>query len=201
MTDDKDKQTLPDDETKTLHRVTFGDVVAQGISIKDFLTQYSTGDHEWVQSIVIKLAAADDKHNAIVNHVSAMLTQQGAGNVFTKPTLMYLASVHACRRPDVLFIHSESDTDVSDGLVNGPASICIEVVSSGSVKLDYGEKLEEYEKAGIQEYWVIDPIRSVCHFYRLTDNDHFQDVRLQDGTYSTPLLPGLQLSAQDLWQA
>ncbi len=201
MTDDKEKQTLPDDETKTLNRVTFGEVVAQGVSADDFMAQYGAGAYEWVQSVVIKSAPVDAKHNRIVERVSVLLAEQSAGAGFTAPVFMYLAAVPAYRRPDVVYLHPDRHVDVhSSGIIDGPATICVEVVSSGSVKLDYGEKLEEYEKAGIQEYWVIDPIRSVCHFYRLTDAGHFQDVKLQDGTYSTPLVPGLQVNVQDLWQ-
>ncbi len=49
-------------------------------------------------------------------------------------------------------------------LLEACADICIEIVSPESVTRDYGDKFVEYEKAGVQEYGIIDPNRTSCHF-------------------------------------
>ena len=83
----------------------------------------------------------------------------------------------------------------------GPADIVIEVVSPESVARDYGEKYQEYEKAKVKEYWIIDPIREETRFNRLNDKGIFVTV-LPDanGYYETPLLPGLRVHVPTLWE-
>lgn len=51
----------------------------------------------------------------------------------------------------------------------GPADICIEVVSEERIARDHGEKFAEYEKAGVREYWIVDPLRDTCRFNRLNE--------------------------------
>lgn len=79
--------------------------------------------------------------------------------------------------------------------------ICIEVVSPESVAHDHGDKFEEYEKGGVREYWIIDPIRSEGRFYRRSDEGIFlHQVEDAEGFYHTPLLPGFTLHVPTLWQ-
>lgn len=49
-------------------------------------------------------------------------------------------------------------------LLEACADICIKIVSPETVTRNYGDKFVEYEKAGVQEYWIIDPNRTSCHF-------------------------------------
>jgi Uma2 family endonuclease len=57
--------------------------------------------------------------------------------------------------------------------MDGAADIVIELVSPESVHRDYGEKLYEYEQAGVPGYWIIDPLlpnhpaRMICAFGNL----------------------------------
>jgi Uma2 family endonuclease len=83
----------------------------------------------------------------------------------------------------------------------GPADVCIEVVSTESVARDHGEKSAEYEKAGVEEYWIIDPGRKSCRFNRLNDEEVYATI-LSDANddYQTPLPPGLRLHVPILWQ-
>lgn len=85
--------------------------------------------------------------------------------------------------------------------MDGAADLCIEVVSVDSVERDHGEKFAEYERGGVGEYWIVDPLRNECRFYRLnSQNVYMRTVEDADGIYQTPLLPGLRLSVPTLWQ-
>jgi Uma2 family endonuclease len=61
------------------------------------------------------------------------------------------------REPDVVFLRSQYLTDVH-GQPNG-ADLVMEVVSEGAEnrRRDLERKREEYARAGIAEYWIIDP--------------------------------------------
>lgn len=90
---------------------------------------------------------------------------------------------------------------MTDTATLGPADICIEVVSPASAARDYGDKFTEYERAGVREYWIVDPLRQRCGFNRLSEAGVYAAVLPdQAGNYHTPLLPGLALHVPTLWQ-
>lgn len=79
------------------------------------------------------------------------------------------------------------------------ADICVEVVSPESEHRDYATKFLEYEAAGGREYWIIDPTRRDARFHRLSEQNTYQTVTV-DEEYRTPLLPGLVLRVPMLWE-
>jgi Uma2 family endonuclease len=90
---------------------------------------------------------------------------------------------------------------LTESAMLGPADICIEIVSEESFSRDYGDKHMEYERAGVKEYWLIDPARRRHHFYRLDDEGIYQISPLDEGdNYLTPLLPKFKLHVPTLWK-
>ena len=41
--------------------------------------------------------------------------------------------------------------------LSGPPDLVVEILSPGTAARDLGLKLEQYEIAGIPEYWIVDP--------------------------------------------
>src|SRR5262249_24955967 len=76
--------------------------------------------------------------------------------------------------------------------------VVVEVVSRGSEQRDYHEKREEYLLVGVREYWVLDPSRRILLVHRRA-GDVWEEVTVpDDGTYHTPLLPGLEVRPSEL---
>ena len=59
--------------------------------------------------------------------------------------------------PDVAFVAKSRLRLVERGFVDGAPDIAVEIVSPDSVQRDYDKKRTIYEKAGVKEYWIIDP--------------------------------------------
>jgi Uma2 family endonuclease len=70
-------------------------------------------------------------------------------------------------------------------------AIVVEVISPRSGDRDYVDKREEYLRAGVLEYWILDPkLRRLMVLQRL--GDIWQEMIVPVGeTYETHLLPGL----------
>lgn len=79
-------------------------------------------------------------------------------------------------------------------------TIAVEFVSQGkrNATRDYQEKRREYAAIGIREYWVVDRFRRSLTVFELGGG-----VRVfgESETYSTPLLPGFELSMASLFAA
>ncbi|MGE3913974.1 MAG: Uma2 family endonuclease, partial [Chloroflexota bacterium] len=66
---------------------------------------------------------------------------------------------------------------------------------------DRSEKFQEYEAAGVPEYWLIDPLRHEALFYVLGE-DALYHLRLPspEGVYTSIMLEGFRLRPDWLWR-
>jgi Uma2 family endonuclease len=79
--------------------------------------------------------------------------------------------------------------------------LAVEIVSSESAARDRGEKFSEYEDGGVEEYWIIDPIREQLEVYHLEDGRYRGIFLGQDGRAESVVLDGLWVRAEWFWQA
>jgi len=70
--------------------------------------------------------------------------------------------------------------------------IVVEVVSRGGEERDYIEKREEYLRAGVIEYWILDPAEGSMKVLLRAGDVWQEQIVAADACYRTPLLPGLE---------
>ena len=137
----------------------------------------------------------------ILHLVKRYVEARQLGWVYFAPALMRLATRPSGREPDLMFIATAHADRLRETYVDGPADLVVEIVSPDSHTRDRGEKLVEYEGAGVPEYWVIDPIRHDAGFYRLGDDGRYRLVQPDaDGFYHSAALSGFRLGVDWLWQ-
>lgn len=79
--------------------------------------------------------------------------------------------------------------------MTGSPDAAVEVVSRDSVSRDYIDKKRIYEKSGVSEYWIIDPLRQRMEFHRLKQGK-YQLVPLEDDhIFRSHVIPGFWLDA------
>ena len=126
---------------------------------------------EWVDGRIILMSPSNADHQLLAGFLYRLLAHvvetRGSGLVLFAPFIMRIPSRPSGREPDVLFLSGEHLDRLRDTYVDGPADLAVEIVSPDSEERDRGEKLVEYESAGIPEYWVVDPLRRDALFYVL----------------------------------
>ncbi|MCL0048654.1 Uma2 family endonuclease, partial [Dehalococcoidia bacterium] len=70
------------------------------------------------------------------------------------------------REPDIFFL-SKEHADRAGEKVYGVPDLVIEVLSPGTEQVDRGEKYFEYARAGVREYWMVDPDEQTIEVYIL----------------------------------
>ena len=181
-----------------------GEIIAQGVSFENYLERFAGQHCEWIGGTVIKMSPVTLRHHLITRYLLTLLeiyfTLRPIGKVLGEPFTMKIKSVNVGREPDLQVILDTNPGTLKETYMDGPADICIEVVSPESVLRDRGEKFIEYEKGGVGEYWIIDPLRKQSLFYELDANGVYIP-RSEDaqGNYTTPRLPGLILHVPTLW--
>lgn len=172
-----------------------------GVSFEDFLQ--TDGPAEWVEGKVIPLAAVDRRHNELSSWLMLVIgpyvEAHELGSVYTEPFVMRAAPDLPGRSPDLLFIAAANKERVKPAYLDGPADLTIEIVSQGSQIRDRGEKFYEYERGGVPEYWLIDPLRRQAEFYGLRDG-LYQALPHTDGLFHSSALSGFWLRVDWLWQ-
>ena len=179
-------------------------VVATGVSWDDYMARYAHDRYEWVDGAVVKMTPIHDRHNSFsqyfVDVFRTYFALKPIGRVLMAPFVMKLPAVSVSREPDLQVILNDNlEAYTSTGML-GPADIAIEIVSPESEKRDYVIKRSEYERGGVREYWIIDPVNAKADFYRRNADGKYIQPPLNGSLYETPLLPRLQLDTDLLWQ-
>jgi Uma2 family endonuclease len=105
------------------------------------------------------------------------------------------------REPDVLFMAHEHRERISEQVV-GPPDLVMEVLSPGTRHIDRMDKSVEYARAGIPEYWIIDPEAQTVEVFVLREGAY--DLRGKWGVDTiahSALLKGFQVPVADLFPA
>lgn len=117
--------------------------------------------------------------------------QHDLGEVYGSRVAFVLGRYH-CSEPDLSFISKSRLGLITETHGNAAPDIAVEIVSADSEERDYVEKRVLYERSGVQEYWIIDPLRSECRFLRLTGG-RFIEVPLDGSRFRSELLSGFWL--------
>ncbi len=107
------------------------------------------------------LAMPTELHQAILEFlfdaIRAFVKPRGLGQVRFAPLRVRIGPGRF-RDPDIVFLRKENFQKRSNRFWSG-ADFVVEVVSddASSRKRDYEQKPVDYAKAGIREYWIVDP--------------------------------------------
>ena len=98
-------------------------------------------------------------------------------------------------QPDVLVVCNK-DILTDKGCTGAPDWV-IEVISESNSSHDYVRKLMQYQKAGVREYWIVDPYQSKVTVMNFEDakrsNEYDFALMIPSG-----VLLGLEISISDL---
>lgn len=72
------------------------------------------------------------------------------------------------REPDILFV-SRAHADRIGEQFYGPPDLVVEILSPGTRRTDRGVKMLEYARAGVDEYWLVDPDAHTIVIYTLDE--------------------------------
>lgn len=183
-----------------------GEVIATNVTFEEYLEKYAADFCELVEGNVIKMSPVHERHDIIGRYLAmlfeAYFDARPIGVIRQAPFVMKVPAIDLSREPDIQVILNTNLGKLAPTYMEGPADICIEIVSQESIQRDHGDKLKEYEKGGVDEYWIMDPIHQECRFFRLNAAGIYIAYKEDTaGNYSTPKLPGLLLHTATLWQS
>lgn len=121
----------------------------------------------WIGELM-RAPAPSPAHQLIVQKILRLLyTATGNKYIILQAPCDLQLSLNKFRQPDLMIISHDRKDIIADHAVIGPPDAVIEVLSPSSHPLDCREKLKDYAKFGIKEYWIVDPERHILLQYIL----------------------------------
>jgi len=158
---------------------------------------------EWVDGEIIIMAPASfdhvDLNDWLVTIIRMVIEHHRLGVVLSREFFIRLPKQRRRRLPDLLFISTSRTGLLHEQYFDGAPDLLIEVVSPDSEARDWRDKYLEYEKAGVREYWVIDPMSHRVEAYVLVKG-RYTPIEEDQGKLSSTAIPGFWLKTDWLWR-
>jgi len=141
----------------------------------------------------------DISRNLAVSFANYLSTHP-VGVLYNAPFDVYLTETDVFQ-PDLLIVLDGNRGILTDTGAEGAPDLVVEILSPKTRHLDLVQKKRVYARMGIKELWIIDPDLEEIAFYRF-DEDPAEPVNKlrQQGTASSPLLPGIRIALQDIFR-
>ncbi len=180
----------------------------KGITEREFLKWYAAQDEtvhaEWANGEIVLMSPENTLNANIAVFLTCLLdgfAKHGdAGVVLADGIQLRLPKVRARREADLIFIARQRAGIVMPTFVDGAPDIVFEIVSPDSTTRDYREKYLEYQKSGVREYWIVDPMAQRVEAYALSATRGYSRIPETDDTVRSRVLPGFYVEPAWLWQ-
>jgi Uma2 family endonuclease len=130
--------------------------------------------------------------------VASFLQQHPLGRLVFAPVDVVFSQDNTSQ-PDLLFIANEN-TGIIKTQVLGAPELAVEILSPSSIRRDRYEKLEQYARFGVKEYWIIDPANRSVEILTLRDARYAVHASaVGTGAVSSLVLGGLEFEIAQLF--
>lgn len=169
------------------------------LTYDDFLLFPDDGRrHELIDGAHYVTPSPNQRHQELVARLHLSLgvfleDRPDSGRLFLSP-FDVVFSFHDVVEPDLVFVAPDQLDILTAQNIQGTPALVIEVLSPSTRTRDREVKCRLYDRAGVREYWLVDPDRNSVTVYRRATDGAFPAVaRLTAAAQDlleTPLVPG-----------
>lgn len=146
---------------------------------------------EFINGEIIIHSPVKKSHNDVTSFLSRLLTiyvsKYQLGYIGIEKIMIQLTRNDY--EPDICFFDKKIAKNFkANQSLFPPPNLIIEILSKRTASNDRGVKYKDYEAHGVEEYWIIDPIKKVVEQYRLNTNQTYELI-LKAGNGTITCLP------------
>ncbi len=129
-----------------------------------------------INDVLIMSPAPTPKHQLfskqVFKAIERLVEAKDLGQVFFSPIDVYLNNTNIFQ-PDIVFVSKERlhIIDWNKGIMGAP-ELVVEILSKGNKNDDLNRKKKVYEKSGVNEYWLVDPLTKWCEGFILENKEY-----------------------------
>lgn len=137
--------------------------------------------YEIIQGVLYVSPAPIYLHQFVIASLLRLLSNfvyaRQLGVVLTAPFDVILPGIAQPVQPDILFLRSGNQPADDAKNFKGVPDLIVEVLSKGTSRLDQHVKFEAYERAGVAEFWLVDPkLKAVTIFGLGKDGGEYREL-------------------------
>lgn len=128
---------------------------------------------ELINGELIVSASPKDDHQQVSGELYSVIKSIMAGGTLRfAPMDLYLDDANV-PQPDLFWVAPESRCKLGeDGYWYGPPELIVEIFSPSSIKRDKIDKFNLYERHGVLEYWIVDPMAKYLEVWQLVNGKY-----------------------------
>jgi Uma2 family endonuclease len=154
--------------------------------------------HELIDGVHLVSAAPNTRHQTVLLKlafgIQGWLENHPAGRLFVAPFDVVFSPFDVVE-PDLLYMSNERAAAIlNEKHAAGVPELVIEILSPATRQIDEMRKRHLYERVGVSEYWIVEPMCDEVRIHHRGANGFRAPVTCARGAVlTTPLLPGFEL--------
>jgi excisionase family DNA binding protein len=159
---------------------------------------------EVLDGILVRDPSPNVAHQRVVFQLAKILDEyflsvDGEGEVFLSPLDVTIGDYNVVQ-PDLLYISGKAKEIIKKERVDGPPTLAVEVISTYSGRKDRMKKMQIYQKAGVEHYWLVDPEEKILECFILQEGYYARVAGGMDAeVVEHPEMSGLKIDLSKLW--
>lgn len=170
-------------------------------TFEDWLSWEEDVRAEIIDGELIMMAPPTQQHQGILGEVYRQLANFLKGKpckVFPAPFGVRLSeNDDTALEPDIVVVCDKSKLDGK--ICNGAPDMVVEILSPSTSRRDKLVKFNLYLKAGVREYWIVDPDTKTVSAYILQDGEYITKAYGDEDTVDVQVLEGCQINLTDVF--
>jgi Uma2 family endonuclease len=191
---------------------------ARGMSLEEYLNYHDGTDvrYELVDGILVEMSLGTGKHSGIIRRLSKAFEREAENMGLSWAAIPSLVGVETkvagkkdhVRIPDVTLL-PETQWNIIEArsgsavvrLDEAAPMLVAEAISPSTKSTDLGEERSEYADRGINEYWLIDPMKKVVLVLTLVGKAYQEATFTGNSLIISLTFPSLTLTAIEVLTA
>ena len=138
--------------------------------------------HELIDGDHYVSPAPGTGHQRVSRRIQFQLYEQlekpGLAEVFNAPTDVHLTEIDVVQ-PDLAVIDLTRKHIISPKKINAAPELVVEILSDSTATRDLSLKRDLYQRAGVPEYWIVDPEANEVRPFRLSTDGVYEALPAQ----------------------
>ena len=164
----------------------------------DYLKTPEGGKFQLIAGEILEMTSPSLYHQRIITKLSTIinnfLLNHSIAEVFVAPLDVYFSDTEVYQ-PDILILLNESFSKMKENKIEGAPDLVVEVLSPSTAYYDLKHKKSIYEKQGVREYWIVDPIDKTLEIFELQNGKFISTGELSKNEIAkSKLISGMEVS-------
>lgn len=159
---------------------------------------------EWVGGRIELMSPVSFDHvdiqDWLISVLRTIVEQRDLGRVVSAEYAVRFGRLRRQRLPDIKFVVKSRLHLFKKNHLEGAPDLAVEIVSEDSQTRDRRVKFDEYRKAGVREYWIVDPLTRTVEVYVLRGKAYERLEPGDDRWLASTVLPGFRVLPEWFWE-